>query len=363
MNRFTPLESFTAGAPTAVDVTQINRQLQQLWQLAAESGPPTAQHAVTRAVLLNFVVICDSADAQDRVTAVLGKLTAAYPSRAIVVVAQPEAPQPELSAAISAHCHPAGGGRKQVCCEQITIHATGPRVASVASAVLSLLEADLPTILWWPGNFLEQPVLFAQLSTVADRLLFDTSQWSNPWQHLPALRHSRICHPHCGWADLSWTRLSAWRELVAEVFDEPLAQPELARLSSVEIVHGGGAGAAWRAELLSAWLAAQLGWSPAQWAARVQQREERASDPGTAQGLRRVILRSAAAEIAIVKNRNEQAVTTTVTTPTACGLPRRRALWPTDEPALLSEELDRPQRQDLYQRALAMLASRYDAVR
>jgi len=44
------LETFTAGAETAVDVAHIERQLHELWQFAAESETDPARRAITRAM-------------------------------------------------------------------------------------------------------------------------------------------------------------------------------------------------------------------------------------------------------------------------------------------------------------------------
>ena len=53
------LQTFTAGVETAVDVAQIERQLHELWQLAAESAKDPSQRQITRACLLNFIVFCE----------------------------------------------------------------------------------------------------------------------------------------------------------------------------------------------------------------------------------------------------------------------------------------------------------------
>jgi hypothetical protein len=42
--------------------------------------------------------------------------------------------------------------------------------------------------------------------------------------------------------------------------------------------------------------------------------------------------------------------------PNACGLPHKRAFWPTDDTSLLSQELDHNTPRTVYQRALAMAA-------
>src|SRR5579862_2808046 len=205
------LETFAAGVETAVDVARIERQLHELWQLAAESGKDPSQRQITRACLFNFIVVCETEEATAHASDVISTLTSHHPCRAIVLSIQPEVTTAELSASISAHCHLAGTGQKQVCCEQIAIRASGDGVTHLGAAVLPLLESDLPTVIWWQGNFLKRPDLFRRLIAVADRVIYDTSVWTDARPQLAALARVIADHPRGSFADLSWTRLGLWR--------------------------------------------------------------------------------------------------------------------------------------------------------
>jgi glucose-6-phosphate dehydrogenase assembly protein OpcA len=349
------LETFTAGVETAVDVAAVERQLHELWQLAAESERDPSHRQVTRACLFNLVAVCETDADRDHATETISQLTVRHPCRAIVLLADARAPHSELGAAISAHCHLAGGG-KQVCCEQIAIHAGGAGIAHLGAAVLPLLESDLPTVLWWPGNFLQHVDLFRRLIAVADRLIFDTSQWPDALESLGALARTIAAVRGCRFADLSWTRLGLWRRLAAEMFDEPHCRAELAQLASVEVLHGWGPGAALRARLYAGWIAGQLGWSVATAKARTRLNTRDDRD-ATSVGILAVTLRSAAATFTVRKNHGQRTATAHVEMPDICGLPRTRAFWPTDDASLLSQELDHPLRHSVYERALAMSAA------
>lgn len=351
----TALETFTTGAETAVDVAAIERQLHELWQLAAESH----EGQITRACLFNLVAYCETDDARTHVTNVISELTSRDPCRAIVLLAKAEAPVAELTASITAHCHLAGGGR-QVCCEQISVEAAGSSVEHLASAVLPLLESDLPTVVWWQGNFLLRGQIFVRLAAVADRLLFDTSQWERPVEHLGALAKTIESMRGCNFADLSWTRLGLWRKLAAEMFDEPHCRAELSRLKSVEVVHGCGPGAALRALLYASWIAAQLGWTPAE-AKKKLRSKSRADRDATSVGILSITLQSDGAAFTIQKNHGEHTATARVQMPDLCGLPRTRAFWPSDDTSLLSQELDYTGRHAVYERALAMAVALREA--
>ena len=350
------LETFTAGVETAVDVAQIQRQLHELWQLAAESEKDPAQRQITRACLFNFIVFCETDAEAAHASEVISTLTTDHACRAVVLLAMPDAAQSELSAAISAHCHLAGTGHKQVCCEQIAIRTTGQSVAHLGSAVLPLLESDLPTIIWWQGSFLRQIDLFRRLVSVSNRLIYDTSIWPDPQPQLADLARAITEHPRCSFADLSWTRLGLWRKLAAEFFDEPQYRAELAHIHTVDIMHGRGPGAALRALLYGSWVAAQLGWPMAEAKSRIHLSERDDSD-ATSVGILTSAFKADDATFSIRKNYGENAASATIDMPNACGLPRKRAFWPTDDASLLSQELDAGTRDVVYEKALAMLVA------
>ena len=347
------LETFTAGVETAVDVAQIERQLHELWQLAAESHQDPAQRQITRACLFNFVVFCGTDAEVAHATETVSTLTSRHPCRAIVLLARPDEPHAELSASISAHCHLAGSGRKQVCCEQISIHATGESTAQLASAVLPLLESDLPTVIWWQGNFLARTTSFPRLVEVADRLIYDTATWEAPELFLGALSRVALDHPHCRFADLSWTRLEFWRKLTAECFDDPPCRALLERIRSVAIAYGCRPGARVRALLYGGWLAAQLRWTPQNAAAKIRL-TGRTDKEVTETGLLSVELKADDATVCIRKNPGELTASAQITMSCACGLPRKRGFWPADDASLLSQELDRSAPDSVYPWALAM---------
>ena len=336
----TALESFTAGVETAVDVAQVERQLRELWEMA---GPN-----VTRASLFNLVAWCESAESRDRAAEIIGDITSRLPCRAILVLAPvgragPSAPpgdtnaDDELSSTVTARCQLAAGGRKQVCCEQISITAGERRVGQVASAVLPLLEGDLPTVLWWRGNFNEQPSLFQRWENVVTRVIFDSSAVPCG-SNLPA-----------NGTDLNWTRLALWRELLADCFEEPIARTALPAMERLTVVHGCGPGARWRALLFAGWVRTH---APVQVEFRC--REDR---DATAVGLLSVELSGPGATAKLWKNFGEWTASAQVTMPHVCGLSRQQAFAPLDEAALLARELEQPSPMDSYRQALAGVAA------
>jgi glucose-6-phosphate dehydrogenase assembly protein OpcA len=352
----TNLETFTAGEETAVAVANVERQLRELWQLAAESEKdPTMRH-VSRACLFNLIAVCESETQRDRATQIIAALTGRHPCRAIVLLMETETGTSELRAAISAHCHLAGGGGKQVCCEQISIEAAGASVAHVPGAVLPLLESDLPTVLWWESNFLRQPELFDRLAGVSDRVLYDTSQWIEARKQLGELLAAIGRYRHCVFSDLSWTRLAQWREMTAEMFDRESCRNELGDVDALRVTHGPGPGAVLRATLFGAWLATRSGWSAAETAQRLEVRQCPESEPVSA-GLLTVEICAGRSRFVLRKNHGESTASSSVSTPEWVSLPRKRAFWPTDDVSLLSQELDHTARHRVYEQALRMAAA------
>lgn len=341
-----PLDTLPRGAELMpADAARIERRLRALWQQDSET--------VSRACLFNLVVWCASAEDHDRATVLIRELTGRHPCRAITLLAEPG--EPSLTAALGIHCHPAGGGRKPVCCEQISLHATGAATDQLASTVLSLLEGDLPTVLWWRENFLEQPAPFERLRPVADRFVFDTATWPNADCWLPVLAAEITQTTRPVYADLNWARLTLWRKLTADSFDDPTFRAALPRIRRVTITRGGGAGALLRAMLYAGWVAAQLGWSPRQVLDRVLIRERRGEDVA-AVGLESVELVAEDAVVRLHKDFAGHVATATATLADVCSLPRKQAFAPLTEAALLSEELDHIVPHTAYERAVALAA-------
>ncbi len=353
------LQSFTAGTETPVDVTQIEGQLRDLWQLAAQSEKDVANRRITRACLFTLVAYCESDEDRDQITGIISDVTSRHPCRAIVILAKPNAEENEIGASITAHCHLAGSGGKQVCCEQISIHASGPSVTMVPGAVLPLLESDLPTVLWWYGNPQQRQELFRRLAGVSDRVIFDTTLWpSTPVLGELAKIVGNQSSIHC--SDLSWTRLSLWQQLIASAFNEPGCATALGRVNACEIIHGCGQGASFRAQLLAGWVAAQLGWSADDARKKIALSCQEDGDT-TAVGLMCVTLKGQDVEVQVRKNHGQSTATVVAHMPCTCDLPRTRALLATDEAALLCQELDYVTPGKVYARAVAMAAALFNS--
>ena len=180
----------TARLGTPVEIGQIGKELKKLWE---SSGGAT-----TRASLINFAVYCEGAHAAEVNTELINEFTRDHACRALLVVAEPDAPEPRVRAWINAHCHLTKAGAKQVCCEQISFLVEGKVGRVLPNIVFSNLDSDLPLVLWWQGEFPDP--IDEQLWAWVDRLVFDSQKWARPAQQFELLlaslesSQSRLAH-------------------------------------------------------------------------------------------------------------------------------------------------------------------------
>lgn len=209
-----------------------------------------------RASVLNLIVVTDEESAGD-VTRSVSNIAGRYPSRAVLLISDPER-EPEVNVELSAFCSVRGGGGAHVCAEQITIHAEGPPAEHLESLAGPLLVSDLPVFLWYPGPFSPDSPEFAGMARLADRIILDSAAADECALSLRQVGTllERDETPAVG--DLQWVQLSPWRSLVAELFSLPERTGELERLRRVEILYAPDGEC--RALLFTGWLASTLGW-------------------------------------------------------------------------------------------------------
>ncbi len=188
-----------------------------------------------RACVLNLLVYLPSHEASNEVGDLLTEVTAAYPSRAIVMVGDPEA-ESAISAFVTSRCTLPTATSKQVCCEQVTIMAGGDQVNEMPSAVAPLLLSDLPVYLWWRAVPMLADKVFKRLVDLSDRVIIDSAAFADPHGDLLNLavlirETSRVAAV----SDLNWSRLTEWRALLASFYDVADYHPLLDRLDRIVI--------------------------------------------------------------------------------------------------------------------------------
>jgi glucose-6-phosphate dehydrogenase assembly protein OpcA len=257
------IEPIGLGEPRAADVADLEAELSALWRAAAED--PAAKNAVTRACTLTLLIYVESDEAADEVNNLVAEVTRQNPCRAIIMMLEPEASPSGLEAWVSAHCHLPEAGEKQVCSEQITIRARGEAGQGLASVVLPLTVSGLPIFLWWRAGDFSPPPYFDPILRLTQHVIVDTARFSPSGTHLQDL--AAWLHKFAGriqLTDLNWSRITPWRELIAQCFDSSDRRPYLDRLSEVRIEYEQDSArlVTQRAQalLLTGWLASRLGW-------------------------------------------------------------------------------------------------------
>jgi glucose-6-phosphate dehydrogenase assembly protein OpcA len=187
----------------------------------------------------------------------------------VAVVEEKKVREAEAAATIAASAHPCRllivvrsdlDGRSRLDAEIVVGGRLGPAEAVVMrmygrlalhaeSVVMPLLAPDVPVVTWWHS---EPPDVIANdfLGVVADRRITDCALSPDP----VAALHRRALDYAPGDTDLTWTRITLWRTLVAGAFD-----------TTDERVVGATIVAPPKdptAALMSGWLASRLGISP-----------------------------------------------------------------------------------------------------
>jgi glucose-6-phosphate dehydrogenase assembly protein OpcA len=197
---------------------------------------------VASGMALSLIVVVDEKRVRDAEAAAT-IASAAHPCRLLMVVrSDVDRPVNRLDAEIVV------GGRLGPC-EAVVMRMYGRLALHAESVVMPLLVPDVPVVTWWN----EQPperIANDFLGVVADRRITDCAQAPD---RMAALRQ-RAADYAPGDTDLSWTRITNWRTLVASAFDT--ANEEVVG-ATVTAPHGDPTAA-----LMVGWLKARLGIEP-----------------------------------------------------------------------------------------------------
>ncbi|GIE75858.1 glucose-6-phosphate dehydrogenase assembly protein OpcA [Actinoplanes philippinensis] len=167
---------------------------------------------------------------------------AAHPCRLLIVVRSDMEGRSRLDAEIVV------GGRLGPA-EAVVMRMYGRLALHAESVVMPLLAPDVPVVTWWHE---EPPAMIANdfLGVVAERRITDSAQAPDP---VAALKQRAVDYAP-GDTDLTWTRITLWRTLVAGAFDSTEA-----RVVGAKIVAPDRDPTAW---LMLGWLKSRLGIEP-----------------------------------------------------------------------------------------------------
>ena len=247
----------------AIDGAEVERALGRMLR---EINPPETgeyDHPPTRTRVLNLVV-CSAGDAPAGCSVeTLWDLSERHPSRTLIVCARPGEAESGLDAAASAHCQLSAGVRGRVCYEEVRLVARGELASHLGSVVAPLLVPDLPVVLWWVGD---PPSRQEELLRACDHLIVESDSFANSGLGDLALLVDTLSD-RLVVGDLTWSALATWRELLAQLFDPPVARGPQREVTTARIRYAAG-GPIVQPLLLLGWLATRLGWELAETAER-----------------------------------------------------------------------------------------------
>lgn len=269
-------------------------------------------------MVLTLVIVTDEGAQYDAVRAA-SEAAREHPCRVLVAITR----QPEAASRLDAEIRVGETSPG----ETLLLRMYGALGQHADSVVSPLLMPDTPVVTWWPGTAPEVPA-HDPMGVIAQRRITDAAAAAAPGECLSALAAGY----QPGDTDLSWTRATPWRSLLASTLDYPHGSVQAGEVRAED---GNPS-----ANLTAAWLSARLG-VPVTLAA----------SPGP--GITDVIFTTTDGEIAVTRPDGRVAQLQRT------GQPERRvALHRRDTPELLAEELRRLDPDEVYAEALARLAPR-----
>jgi glucose-6-phosphate dehydrogenase assembly protein OpcA len=214
----------------ALEKTNSSRIAKALVKARSAAGSPAMD------MVLTLLVVTDDENVGDALRTAT-TLSREHPSRVIGVILGDGRGAAELNAKVRVGESSSG--------ESILLRISGELTKHAESVVLPLLLPDSPVVVWWPGKPPADPSADAT-GQLARRRLTDAEATASPVRSLKAV--ARAYSP--GDTDLSWTRLTPWRALLAAALDQSPGT-----VSGGTVVAGPGNPAA---TLLVAWLESRL---------------------------------------------------------------------------------------------------------
>lgn len=228
---------------------KILRELSEMWSAIAHDGATDGEGPL-RACSLTLVTLADESEDFSAIGETIAALMPEHPARTIVVKLEGDDGR-RLSERVFSQCWKPFGSKRQVCCEQVEIAATDAALGDLPSVILPLTVADLPLALWCRSARLASMTEFTPIAAMAQRVILDGERFCNlamaggaSEKSAPRIALNRlaaIASRQPGVADLAWTRLTRWRAMLSQIFDNRQHLAELPRISKVTVNVGHGA--------------------------------------------------------------------------------------------------------------------------
>jgi glucose-6-phosphate dehydrogenase assembly protein OpcA len=193
-------------------------------------------------MVLTLVIVTDEENAYDALKAA-NDASREHPSRTLVVIKRvSRSPRDRTQSRLDAEVRvgaDAGTG------ETVVLRLYGEVVDHAQSVVLPLLLPDAPVVVWWPVDAPLDPA-GDPLGALAQRRVTDTYSSEQPVRELTARADTYAP----GDTDLSWTRITPWRSMLAAALDQVTCKVDAVEVEGEEFNPS--------CELLAMWLADRL---------------------------------------------------------------------------------------------------------
>lgn len=238
---------------SAISPDHILKELADLWVTMGKQGQTETAAGVLRACTMTLIVLADEAEDPAAWAETVAALMPEHPARTVHIRVCPDRDR-ALSERVYAQCWLPFGQRRQICCEQVEISVNRDALGDLPSVVLPLAVADLPTILWCRSPGVLQRPEFRQIAAMARKVIIDSAAITDPSDAIR--RMSAACERGVILGDLAWTRMTRWREMLAQVFENREMLARVASVRRVNVEYGGDYETS--ARLLAAWIGGAL---------------------------------------------------------------------------------------------------------
>ncbi|WP_327307346.1 glucose-6-phosphate dehydrogenase assembly protein OpcA [Streptomyces sp. NBC_01298] len=191
-----------------IDLTETNSSKinASLVQARRDIGTPAI------GMVLTLVIVTDEENAYDALKSA-NDASREHPSRIIVVIKRvSRSPRSRRDARLDAEVRV---GTDSGTGETVVLRLHGELVDHAQSVVLPLLLPDAPVVVWWPEGA-PQDLAGDPLGSLGQRRITDTYSAEDPIEALG----SRATAYAPGDTDLSWTRITPWRSMLAAALDQ-----------------------------------------------------------------------------------------------------------------------------------------------
>jgi glucose-6-phosphate dehydrogenase assembly protein OpcA len=269
-------------------------------------------------MVLSLLILTDE-EYQADATAAAVAAARQHPMRIVTIIPRPSRHEPRLDAEIAVGGDDGPG-------EVAVLRLRGRLAEHANSVAIPLLLTDTPVVAYWPEGGPDIPE-DDPIGRHAQRRITDASTADDVLRELERRRDGY----RPGDTDLSWTRLTPWRAVLAAIFDQPTPRVTAATVSAEESNPS--------ALLLSTWLRRCL---------RVPVEQHVSDGPGITE----VCLTTAEGDIRVSRT---DGITAVLARP---GVPDSRVALPRRDLAeLLAEELRRLDPDEVYGEVLAKVAA------